>query len=518
MQMTLQFLLTMLRKQKNYSKCYITMKNLSGLKINRAKSEGLWLGANKNNNQKPLGLKWKTSIKLLGIHISYDKDYMQKQNFYSKIPKIQNILNRWKQRNLTIYGRILLIKSFVLSNILHVTSVLVPDDDFVKSIDRIMFEFLWGGKQHKVKKHVIIQDYGRGGCNMVSIQDKIHTQYINWVRKYFDINDYMWKTTMEGIINQLNVQIFLKSNFTIPKKISTFYQNVLETWKEMKSNKSENKLDILNQYIWYNSNVDIPINRNHYRTYMENGITQIKDIVNTNGTFLTFDNIQRIYKVQKTSYLFYQTIVNCIPKTWKNILRTNVCEEQNSMNDIPISINGVEYNIHHITAKQIYAEMVIAKYDISKAQSTYTEVYETVDEDWSKHYKHHVRLNIPPKVKENQYKIIQNYIATNKLLYKMNLISSPRCNFCNLYTQDTAHMFYSCLIIKGFWLEMNAWLSTEFGLQIDLNEKHMLLGDFQLSGTLNRIILFAKYYISKCKYSDVMPELEAFKAYIGKYL
>ena len=56
-------------------------ESVSGLKINRTKTEGFWLGSNKTSNIKPLGLKWKKSIKLLGIHISYDKELMNKENF-----------------------------------------------------------------------------------------------------------------------------------------------------------------------------------------------------------------------------------------------------------------------------------------------------------------------------------------------------------------------------------------------------------------------------------------------------
>ena len=77
-------------------------------------------------------MKWKKAIKLLGIHISYDKEDMQILNFENKIPKINQILNRWKQRNLTIYGKILLLKSFALSQLIYTTAVLTPSDDFIK--------------------------------------------------------------------------------------------------------------------------------------------------------------------------------------------------------------------------------------------------------------------------------------------------------------------------------------------------------------------------------------------------
>ena len=72
---------------KTLLKILCSFEKVSGLKINREKSEGFWLGANKNSNHKPLGMKWKTCIKILGIHISYDREEMIKLNLYSKLPK-----------------------------------------------------------------------------------------------------------------------------------------------------------------------------------------------------------------------------------------------------------------------------------------------------------------------------------------------------------------------------------------------------------------------------------------------
>ena len=33
-------------------------ESISGLKINYTKTEGMWIGSSKNNNEKPFGIKW----------------------------------------------------------------------------------------------------------------------------------------------------------------------------------------------------------------------------------------------------------------------------------------------------------------------------------------------------------------------------------------------------------------------------------------------------------------------------
>ncbi len=68
-------------------------KTHSGLKLNKSKTEGFWLGRKKLSNFKPLGVKWSSVIKILGIFISYDKNSMIQKKFHDKLIKIEKRLN-----------------------------------------------------------------------------------------------------------------------------------------------------------------------------------------------------------------------------------------------------------------------------------------------------------------------------------------------------------------------------------------------------------------------------------------
>ena len=490
---------------------------VSGLKINRTKSEGFWLGKNKDSNLRPLGLKWKKCIKLLGIHISYDKEDMLKQNFYCKLSKIRNILNSWKQRDLTIFGKILLIKSYALSNIMYSTTVLVPNNDFLKTLEEIIFEFLWKGKQHKVKKDVIIQDNILGGCNMVHLKYKLQTQQLNWIRKYFAEDQFCWKQTMRSILNKYSLDIYLQSNFEVPENISEFYSELLKTWKSLKTNRNTSKTDILNQYIWYNQSINTTINEQVLEPFIDKGIKTVKDITKSDGTFKTFSDIQMEYKVQSKYYLSYQRLISSVPKTWKNILKTTNDYQPNTNTNLMITINDEEVDMIKNNNKQIYNLMIKQKYTMSKAQTIYTEKYQIEEEEWFKYNLYYKKIHIPPKIKEHQYKILHDYIVTNKKLFKMNIISSPRCNFCNLYPQDTEHMFFTCMNVRNFWFDINEWLLNEFGLSLDLSAKCILLGEISSLQELQKMSLYAKYFISKCKLKETIPDVKQFRNYIGKY-
>ena len=73
---------------------------------------------------KLFGIKWPNTVKVLGIHFGHNKNELENLNIDSRINKIKCILNVWKQRNLSLKGRILIVKTFGVSQMLYVASVL----------------------------------------------------------------------------------------------------------------------------------------------------------------------------------------------------------------------------------------------------------------------------------------------------------------------------------------------------------------------------------------------------------
>ena len=57
------------------------------------------------------------TVKILGIHYSYDKNKRQNENFVQHITKIENVLKVWRMRKLTILGRIAVFKTLDISKI-----------------------------------------------------------------------------------------------------------------------------------------------------------------------------------------------------------------------------------------------------------------------------------------------------------------------------------------------------------------------------------------------------------------
>ena len=94
-------------------------------------------------------------IKVLGIYFFYNKKIEQEKNFLNHIVKIQNILRLWNLRNLTIEGRIVVIKSLVILKLIHLALVTEIPTLTINLLTKIQMEFIWKGKNLKIKTNMV---------------------------------------------------------------------------------------------------------------------------------------------------------------------------------------------------------------------------------------------------------------------------------------------------------------------------------------------------------------------------
>ena len=99
---------------------------LAGLSLNVKKTKAIWLGRWSSNKNRPLGIKWfHGPVKILGIHFSYDDKGNNELNFNQKIRKLQTKLDMWSSRDLTLFGRTMILKSLGISQLVYPASNLV---------------------------------------------------------------------------------------------------------------------------------------------------------------------------------------------------------------------------------------------------------------------------------------------------------------------------------------------------------------------------------------------------------
>ena len=190
------------------------MEYFSSLKMNVEKCEACWIGRSKGDTDKPVKCKWisltNNTIKILGTHFSYNKLLEKKMNFYYLVTDCRILLNIWKQRWLSLAGKIQVFKSLIASKPVYIATMKSLPQDVQDELHRMQKEFPWQGKRAKIKHSMMIGSYEKGGLKDVDLESKFQSLRIIWVRKILDkTNFHPWMAIANTVLQDLGgVNIF----------------------------------------------------------------------------------------------------------------------------------------------------------------------------------------------------------------------------------------------------------------------------------------------------------------------
>ena len=117
-----------------------TFPNFSGLKPNKTKCKtvGVLIAL---CGMKCVNLNNET-VKILGVHFSYNKNLEQDKNFCEHIIKIENILKLWRMRQLTLEVRITIFKSLAVSKVIHFLLITKIHNNTIDLLYKIQKNFI----------------------------------------------------------------------------------------------------------------------------------------------------------------------------------------------------------------------------------------------------------------------------------------------------------------------------------------------------------------------------------------
>uniref|UniRef100_A0A8C7XZI9 Reverse transcriptase domain-containing protein n=1 Tax=Oryzias sinensis TaxID=183150 RepID=A0A8C7XZI9_9TELE len=136
----------------------------------------------------------KSEVKYLGILITKDQQARSSLNFNPIIEKTQRKLNQWLSRDLSLRGRILLSKAEGISRLTYAALALHVDDEIIKEIDKMLFNFIWKNRTHYLRKNVLMNSYDKGGLNFLDFYTLNNTFKINWLKQLFRNPSSIWNT------------------------------------------------------------------------------------------------------------------------------------------------------------------------------------------------------------------------------------------------------------------------------------------------------------------------------------
>ena len=95
---------------------------------------GLWL----HLQQWPpaVGVVWSWCVLF-----SCNQKVVSEQNFQEKLDKIQKVIYIWNMRGLSLFGRVTVVKTFLIPKLLYVSSIIQTPMEIIKRMERMIFNF-----------------------------------------------------------------------------------------------------------------------------------------------------------------------------------------------------------------------------------------------------------------------------------------------------------------------------------------------------------------------------------------
>ena len=126
-------------------------------------------------------------------------------NYEEGLQKLEIVANDWRNKYLTIFGKITVIETFMLSKLSHIATILpTPPKVFCKKIKSIMIDFIKGerksadinevvkGRSSIVSQDVIFAPKSNNGLGLQRVSTFWASIKMGWLRRLG--HDSFWKT------------------------------------------------------------------------------------------------------------------------------------------------------------------------------------------------------------------------------------------------------------------------------------------------------------------------------------
>ena len=496
--------------------------NLSGLKLNTKKSIGMWIGCNSNSLDKPGGITWihkGDTMKILGIHFnSHQEASVIEKNWTSKLESIERYIKTLQKQNCSLYGKVVLCKTFLLSQISYLIQSLSLPDQVINKLDSLLFQFIWQKKHsdkkvsERIKRTVMCRTIEEGGLNMIRVRDQQKAFLLKWFHKTVSAEKnnslYQSKNIYDIFFSKLGGTKYILTSTSINENctnlMSKFWKDVIDAWVELNKNQyHQNNIktqDIYAEPLFNNIQIRYKGQSLFYKNWLDEGLLYIKDICTEEGV-LSFSQLKEKIKAYPSLIFEYNALINALPKSWLDFIRSSPIPTDFVVNyDEKIKmLDSSNSKLRTLISGDKDNEICGKKFWERKAGVNI-----------SSYYKMAKNASKESKLRLLHFKILHNIYPNNILLSRMGIKNTELCDICGV-KDYIEHMFVNCALLKGFWKKVFQLIHIYTKEKFPISENNILLGlnyeSFKCSkskvDTANHILLIAKLSISKLRYGKI---------------
>ena len=113
--------------------------------------------------------------------------------------------------------------------------------------------------------------------------------------------------------------------------------------------------------------------------------------------------------------------------------------------------------IPDLTVRGTYKTLIRLLVQQPTAQRSVERVLQMNNIDWATVYLLPQKTRIESRMRNFQYKTLNNILCLNNRLYKFGYVESPMCSLCNSETEIMTHLFCHCSKTDQMWNSLTSW-------------------------------------------------------------
>ena len=482
----------------------------SGLVLNKNKSIGIWLGRDKDNPPGGEGLRWlkkDENVKILGVYFNpCTEASLISINWETKIKSIKTTISHWMKRNISIWGKCIVSKTFLLSQINYIIQSLALPDHVLDQIDDIIFHFVWTTGSNKrgrerLKRDTLCLDISEGGLSMISIKDQQHAflmKSLHKTNKDHSTTQFMIVDNLLKPVGGLEYFLLCHTKLHAFEGLDTikshYWKRAMLSWLTFRTAYVNND----------NINCPIPLFNNDnimfkklplfISYWIKRGVKYVHNFL-INNRLKSFEELSGEIGPRGSLILEYLAVKTALLNSGINV---NVHVILNN----PINFSCAFLKLSNKSIRNIVLKQ---RMDTLKCISTWEN---KLNVDVSNFFSIGIKSTKESRLRLLHFKIVHYIYPTNIILKKMKIKETNKCDNCaEIETLD--HLFFRCFKLKDFWTFISEKVSITLESHFSLNVINALFGitpdDTEADRTkidkANHIILIAKMCISKAKFS-----------------
>lgn len=158
---------------------------------------------------------------------------MELKNWETKLESVKTCLRCWNVRDLSLQGRILVIKTLALAKVVYSTAAICTPNWVVNTLNKEFYSFVWRYKRDKIARKVILNDIDKGGLNMIDFRSFSKSMKAVWASKIYNSKDETWAIIPNKYFESCGIGklscMNAESEKHIPFQLPPFYKDIIHS-------------------------------------------------------------------------------------------------------------------------------------------------------------------------------------------------------------------------------------------------------------------------------------------------